>query len=211
MNYKIENRLNPFLLSLVSRREDESLCLKDVHFTLIGEDERLALYIRQKGTESMITNLLRIWEFTFRNTEPNKEPYRSMLYSAVKGEGWTALINLTKRYLISTIGSSDHKNLAFRNIQNDKLALVPQVFVTMHASTFIESCVGDSVRSLIKLTKTLDTQAIIRSDQYKTSIIKLMSTFNNTIKNLLSVSPCLCRYICEICEIIKEIKGNNDY
>ncbi|CAG9314366.1 unnamed protein product [Blepharisma stoltei] len=213
LNYKIENRLSPILLSSVNSKGEETLHLKDTHFTLIEEDEMLALYLRDKGTEAMVTNLLRIFEYSYRNTEPNKDPYKKMMYTAVKGEGWTSLMNLTKRYLISSIGSLDTKNYAFRNIQNDKLALIPHVFTAMHASSFIESSVASNVRTLIQLftASRYDISTFIKTEQYKACVSDLMSSLNHTLEHLNTISPWLCKYICEICKIIKEIKGRDDY
>lgn len=192
-------------------KEKETVSLKDVHHSLIEMTETLTEFLRANNTEAVATHILRIWEFTFRNVEPNKEPYRHQIQNYTTGEGWNILINVTRQYLISMLSSDSNKNLVFRNIGVDKLAIFPQVFVTMHAATFIESIVGACVRALVNLLKTSDTRDIIKSQQYKLYIVELISFFKYTLENMHSLSPYLSKYICEVCNIIKEIKGNDDY
>ncbi|CAG9324834.1 unnamed protein product [Blepharisma stoltei] len=211
LNYKIENRLTPSICKLMERKEKEAVNLKDVHNTLLEVNEGFSEYLKVNTTEAVATHMLRVWEFSFRNAEPNKEPYRHQILNYTNAEGWQILINITRQYLVSMLTSENNKNLVFRNIGSDKLAIFPQVFVTMHAATFIESIVGACVRALVNLLKTSDTRAIIKSPQYKTYIVELISFFKYTLENMHSLSPYLSKFICEVCNIITEIKGTEDY
>ena len=100
------------------------------------------------------------------------------------------------------LSSPNTINLVFRNSNSDKLGIISQVFSGMHAATFIESSVGASVRALISLLKTMDTKAALVSPAFQRCMSEIISFFQYTIENMHSLSPFLCKYLCETCQIV---------
>lgn len=211
LNYKIENRLTPKLVELVAKKEKENLNLKDVHYTLLEQTDELANYLRTHNSENITTALIRIWAMTNRNPEPNRDPYNKFTCTYSSGEGWTMLAALTQKYLEPLLNNPSNRALVFRNIGSDKLALIPQNFVMLHAATFIESASGASIRVLIELLQSYSASDLIKTDAFKNCINELMSFLKYTFQNLHTLSPYLSKYLCELCEEITKRKGAPDY
>ena len=210
-NYKIENRLTKEMQKLLESKENEDLRLRDVHYTCVECIDELAHYLRDNNTESISTHLLRVWESSFYIPEPLLEPYNKILYTDSNNEGWNDICKLTNKYLASMLSSPNTANLIFRNSNSDKLGIIPQVFTGMHAGTFIESSVGASVRALISLLKTMDTKAALNSTAFQRCMSEIISFFQYTLENMHSLSPLLCKYLCETCQIITKIKAQEDF
>jgi hypothetical protein len=210
-NYKIENRLTKDLQKLLESKEKEELKLRDIHYTCVECIDDLFNYLRDNNTESISIHLLRVFENSFNISDPLVEPYNKILYSDTSNEGWNNICKITNKYLVSMISSPNTINLVFRSTNLDKLGLIPQMFAVMHAGTFIESSVGASIRALINLLKTMDTKAALSSPGFQRCMNEIISFFKYTVENMHSLSPFLCKYLCEICEIINKIKAQQDF
>lgn len=210
-NYKIENRLTKEMQKLVESKEKEDIKLRDVHYTCIECIEELAHYLKDHNTESISIHLLRVWESSFHISEPLVEPYTKIIYTDTNNEGWNNICKLTNRYLSSMLSSPNTANLIFRNSNSDKLGIIPQVFSGMHAATFIESSVGASLRALINLLKTMDTKAALNSSAFQRCMSEIISFFQYTLENMHSLSPFLCKYLDETCQIITKVKAQEDF
>lgn len=211
LNYKIENRLTPRLVKLVSEKEKESLNLKDMHYTLLEQSDGLSTYLKTYNSENITTALNRIWAMTNRNPEPNRDPYNKFTCTYSSGEGWNMLTTLTQKYLTPLLANPNTRPLVFRNIGSDKLALIPQNFVMHHAATFIESASGASIRVLIGLLQSYNASELVKTDAFKNCITELMSFLKYTLQNLHTLSPYLSKYLFELCEYITKMKGSPDY
>lgn len=210
-NYKIENRLSKELQKLLENSEKEDLKLRDVHFTCIECIQDLSGYLKDHNSEGVSIHLLRIWENSFQISEPLLEPYNKILYSDSNNEGWNDIIKITEKYLTNMLSSPSTASLIFRNNNTDKMGIIPQVFTVMHAATFIESCVGASVRALMSLLKNTDVQAALNSPNFQRCIDEVINFFQYTLENMHSLSPFLGKYLCETCEIIKKVKHQEDF
>lgn len=210
-NYKIENRLTKEMQKLIESKEKEDLRLRDVHFTCIECVDELAHFLRDHNTEAISVHLLRVWESSFIISEPLIEPYNKILYSDSNNEGWNDITKITHKYLSFMLASPNTASLIFRNSNADKLGIIPQVFAGMHAATFIESSVGASIRALIGLLKTMDTNAALNSPAFQRCMKEIISFFQYTVENMHSLSPFLCKYLCETCTLITKIKAQEDF
>lgn len=210
-NYKIENRLSKEMQKLLESSEKEDLKLRDVHFTCIECIDDLASYLKDHNSELISIHLLRIWENSFQISEPLMEPYNKILYSDSNNEGWNDIIKVTEKYLINMLSKPSTASMIFRNNNTDKIGIIPQVFTVMHAASFIESCVGASVRALISLLKTTDVQAALNSAGFQLCIDEVINFFQYTLENMHSLSPYLGKFLTATCEIIMKIKAQEDF
>lgn len=210
-NYKIENRLSKEMQKLLESSEKEELKLRDVHFTCIECIDDLAGFLKDHNSESISIHLLRIWENSFQISEPLMEPYNKILYSDSNNEGWNDIIKVTEKYLSNMLSKPSTASMIFRNNNTDKIGIIPQVFTVMHAATFIESCVGASVRALINLLKTTDVQAALNSVGFQRCIDEVINFFQYTLENMHSLSPYLGKFLSATCEIIKKLKAQEDF
>ena len=210
-NYKIENRLTKEMEKLLESKEKENLKLKDIHYSCVECIDDLIHYLRNNNTESVSIHLLRVLENSFQMAESLIEPYNNILYNDSNNEGWSSICKITNRYLTTMLSSENTINLVFRSSNMDKLGIIPQTFALMHAGTFIESSVGASIRALINLLKTMDTQAALNSPAFQRCMSEIISFFQYTVENMSTLSPLFCKYLCETCEIITKIKNQEDF
>jgi hypothetical protein len=205
LNYKIGNYLTPTLTQLLSRSSQKLMSFRDLHFTLIEDiDSSMLLRLLQdRQAEAVCASLLRVWEHSFYNPEPLRMPYADVFCHYANSEGWQQLTKFTKRY-VKTLKTPEHSELF--SSSEMYLSYLPLTFVKTHFCTFLENSAGATVREILHMAQASDYAAVLRSQEYCDSVNTLVSILCYTFELLQSTAPFLGKFLCEICNQIKEFQ-----
>jgi hypothetical protein len=203
LNYKIGDYLTPVLTDLVSRSSLKHVSLAELHLRFVQEIDSVMLgqLLQSQKAEQMIGHLLRVWEHSFYNPEPLREPYTHVLCHFANAEGWRLLTKFTQEYVQTLTTSAE-----LFSSPDVPWSYLPLAFVRTHFSTFLESAAGATVREVLLMTQTRDYSDVLQSPEYCEAVEVLVSSLCSTFETLRSTAPFLAKFVCGVCDQIKEVQ-----
>lgn len=205
-NYKIDSNLNSGLRKLTQGKERPSL--RDAHFTALTDLEAVENLLRRTSTDAVTVHLLRVWECCFSPSgDVGKDALTAVLLPGWNSEGWESLMTITSKY-VKSFYASNPTGVLFKST-HDKFSALIINFVKSHSSIFVESSVGETVRSLA-LTVHTNVKEFLRSPLFREAVEKLMRFLKYTLENMHTLTPILARFLCSLCDLIREGKGSGD-
>lgn len=201
LNYKIGNYLTPPLTKLLSSSAKQLVSYRDLHYTLLEDidSSMLQRLFQDRQAEQLCSSILRVWEHSFYNPEPLREPYTNVFCHYAGSEGWQLLIKFTEKYVKSL--QPPGCNELFSSLEQP-LAHLPFTFVKTHFSTFLESSAGATVRDILHMTQASDYTTVLQSQEYINAVSALVSILSYTLESLQSTAPFLGKFLCELASMI---------
>lgn len=206
-NYKIDGNLNASLRKMTQGKERPSL--RDAHFTALTDQEAVENLLRRTASDVLTVHLLRVWECCFSPaSDQGKDALTAVLLPGWNNEGWECLASVTTKYVKSFYAANPTGVLL--KASNDKFAALITNFVKSHSAIFVESSVGETVRSLAATVHT-SVKEFLKSPLFREAVETLIRFLKYTLENMHTLTPILARFLCLLCDLIREAKGSDDY
>ena len=206
-NYKIDGNLNASLRKMTQGKERPSL--RDAHFTALTDQEAVENLLRRTASDVLTVHLLRVWECCFSpSSDQGKDALTAVLLPGWNNEGWECLVGVTTKYVKSFYAANPTGVLL--KTSNDKFSALITNFVKSHSAIFVESSVGETVRSLAATVHT-SVKEFLKSPLFREAVETLLRFMKYTLENMHTLTPVLARFLCLLCDLIREAKGSEDY
>lgn len=206
-NYKIDGNLSTSLRKMTQGKERPSL--RDAHFTALTDQEAVENLLRRTASDVLTVHLLRIWECCFSPSgDQGKDALTAVLLPGWINEGWDCLVGVITKY-VKSFYTANPTGILLKT-SNDKFSALITNFVKSHSAIFVESSVGETVRSLAVTVHT-GVKEFLRSPLFREAAETLMRFLKYTLENMHTLTPILARFLCLLCDLIREAKGSDDY